>query len=129
MRKLLAASGIAALAFVFSMMMADAASAQVSCSPAWTANTFYSVNATVGYNGRGYRCQQAHTSQVGWEPASAPALWVDLGACSGAATPTTPPRATATTRPRATATATSRTRATATSTARPRATVTATPTS
>jgi hypothetical protein len=51
---------------------------------------------------------------------------VDLGACTGGATPTTPPRATATATPRTRATATPRTRATATATSRARATATAT---
>jgi glucose/arabinose dehydrogenase len=45
-------------------------------TPAWAPNTFYAVNAMVTYGGATYRCQQAHTSQVGWEPPNVPALWV-----------------------------------------------------
>jgi hypothetical protein len=44
----------------------------------WQPGVSYSVGATVTYGGASYRCQQAHTSQVGWEPPNAPALWVRL---------------------------------------------------
>jgi hypothetical protein len=44
----------------------------------WAPNTFYAIGATVTYGGASYRCQQAHTSQVGWEPPNVPALWVRL---------------------------------------------------
>src|SRR5262245_49380835 len=95
--------------------------ASAQCSPAWAPNVSYSISAAVSYGGRNYRCQQAHTSLVGWEPPNTPALWVDLGACSGGtATPTPPPRVTTTPVP------TSTPRVTATP--RPRATATATPT-
>lgn len=42
---------------------------------AWAQNTSYSVNALVTYNGKTYKCLQAHTSIVSWEPAVTPALW------------------------------------------------------
>jgi serine protease len=45
---------------------------------AWAPNVAYSIGATVTYGGVSYRCQQAHTSQVGWEPPNTPALWVRL---------------------------------------------------
>jgi V8-like Glu-specific endopeptidase len=41
----------------------------------WAPNTSYSIGAVVTYGGASYRCQQAHTSQVGWEPPNTPALW------------------------------------------------------
>jgi chitin-binding protein len=44
----------------------------------WAPNTFYAVGATVTYGGASYRCAQAHTSLVGWEPPNAPALWTRL---------------------------------------------------
>jgi hypothetical protein len=44
----------------------------------WAPNTFYSVGATVTYGGASYRCLQAHTSLVGWEPPNVPALWQRL---------------------------------------------------
>jgi len=65
--------------------------------PAWDGNFHaYAVNDLVTYNGRDYRCQQAHTSQPDWNPVATPALWVDLGPTGGttAATATrtnTPP--------------------------------------
>jgi chitinase len=42
---------------------------------AWAPNTPYSVNQLVTYGGQTYKCLQAHTSQVGWEPSNVPALW------------------------------------------------------
>jgi chitin-binding protein len=44
----------------------------------WAPGTFYSVGATVTYGGASYRCIQAHTSLVGWEPPNVPALWQRL---------------------------------------------------
>lgn len=44
-------------------------------APAWQPNTAYAVNALVTYNGSTYKCLQAHTSLVGWEPPNVPALW------------------------------------------------------
>lgn len=41
----------------------------------WSAGTSYAVNDEVDYQGSTYRCIQAHTSQVGWEPPNVPALW------------------------------------------------------
>lgn len=43
--------------------------------PAWAPNTAYAVGALVTFNGQEYKCIQAHTSQVGWEPPNVPALW------------------------------------------------------
>ncbi|GFP77186.1 carbohydrate-binding protein [Clostridium fungisolvens] len=42
---------------------------------AWAPNTYYAVGALVTYNGVTYKCIQAHTSLVGWEPPNVPALW------------------------------------------------------
>ncbi len=42
---------------------------------AWQLNTYYAAGAIVTYSGHTYRCLQAHTSQVGWEPPNVPALW------------------------------------------------------
>jgi hypothetical protein len=41
----------------------------------WMAGVAYAVNDEVTYNSIWYRCLQAHTSQVGWEPPNVPALW------------------------------------------------------
>jgi chitinase len=43
--------------------------------PAWQPNHAYAVGDLVSYNGHNYKCLQAHTSQVGWEPPNTPALW------------------------------------------------------
>jgi predicted carbohydrate-binding protein with CBM5 and CBM33 domain len=44
----------------------------------WAPNVAYSVGQTVTYGGATYRCLQAHTSLVGWEPATTAALWQRL---------------------------------------------------
>lgn len=41
----------------------------------WAAGTSYAVGSTVTYGGATYRCRQAHTALVGWEPPNVPALW------------------------------------------------------
>ena len=43
--------------------------------PAWEANASYAVGYKVRRNGKLWRCLQAHTSQVGWEPENAASLW------------------------------------------------------
>ena len=42
---------------------------------AWQANIAYKVGDLVTYQGLTYKCIQAHTSLVGWEPPVVPALW------------------------------------------------------
>lgn len=44
--------------------------------PEWAAGTDYKVGDRRRYDGKLYRCVQAHTSQDGWEPQNVPALWV-----------------------------------------------------
>jgi hypothetical protein len=72
------------------VLCAAPASAQVNCSSvsAWSTGQAESVGTLVTYGGHEFKCLQAHTSQVGWEPPNAPALWSDMGACNGGATPT-----------------------------------------
>ncbi len=56
---------------------------------AWVVGHAYAVGDLVTYNGRDYKCIQAHTSQADWTPDVTPALWQDLGPTGGAtATPT-----------------------------------------
>jgi len=43
--------------------------------PAWVPNHAYATGALVSYAGHNYRCLQAHTPMVGWEPPNVPALW------------------------------------------------------
>ncbi|UGT94674.1 carbohydrate-binding protein [Mycobacterium ostraviense] len=43
---------------------------------AWAAGATYAVGDTVTYNGKTYRCLQAHTAyDPTWTPAATPALW------------------------------------------------------
>jgi len=44
--------------------------------PEWAPDTEYEAGDRRRYDGRLYRCVQAHTSQGGWEPPDTPALWV-----------------------------------------------------
>ena len=50
----------------------------VELFPAWAADTAYPVGIRVRYGDKLYRCEQAHTSQVGWEPPTTPALWTEV---------------------------------------------------
>ncbi|MCX7921256.1 MAG: hypothetical protein N3B21_04430 [Clostridia bacterium] len=47
----------------------------LALAPQWTPNTYYTINTIASYNQQDYKCIQSHTSLVGWEPPSAPALW------------------------------------------------------
>ena len=60
-----------------SLSDADALSA-VELFPAWGAGVEYAVSVRVRYEGKLYRCEQAHTSQEGWEPDITPALWTEV---------------------------------------------------
>lgn len=46
--------------------------------PEWTPNTEYSAGFKVQYKGILWRVLQAHTSQDGWQPENAPALWEQI---------------------------------------------------
>lgn len=46
--------------------------------PEWDAGTGYTADYKVQYSGKLWRCLQAHTSQTGWEPENAPALWTEI---------------------------------------------------
>ena len=48
----------------------------------WEADTKYAAGYRRRYDGKVYKCLQAHTSQVGWEPLSVPALWVVINTSS-----------------------------------------------
>jgi len=56
----------------------DDALEAVELFPAWEANTAYDLDIRVRYDGKLYRCVQAHTSQSGWEPPATPALWTEV---------------------------------------------------
>ncbi|HHV74959.1 MAG TPA: glycoside hydrolase [Thermoanaerobacterium sp.] len=70
---------IKAIAIAPGMTNSEIASATYTISsstnPEWAPNTSYKVGDLVTYNGKTYKCIQAHTSLVGWEPPNVPALW------------------------------------------------------
>ncbi len=48
--------------------------------PVWGTDSQYSIGQRVRYNEKLYRCEQAHTSQIGWEPDKTQALWTEVAA-------------------------------------------------
>ena len=46
--------------------------------PEWAAVQAYTAGYKVQHGGKLWRCLQAHTSQDGWEPDSAPSLWAKV---------------------------------------------------
>jgi hypothetical protein len=50
----------------------------VELFPAWAVETSYGIGTRVRYLSKLYRCEQAHTSQIGWEPPNVPALWTEV---------------------------------------------------
>ena len=63
------------------MADADAAKNPMLFLP-WEADTKYEVGDRRRHDGKVYKCLQAHTSQVGWEPPAVPALWVVINTSS-----------------------------------------------
>lgn len=59
-----------------STMTDDTALTAIDLFPAWAAGKAYVVSDRVRYNGKLYKCVQAHTGQADWTPDAAPALWV-----------------------------------------------------
>lgn len=50
----------------------------VELFPAWAAGVAYAVDQRIRYGDKLYRCVQAHTAQLGWEPDKTPALWTEV---------------------------------------------------
>ena len=50
----------------------------VELFPIWAIAVSYDKDTRVQYNNKLYRCEQAHTSQQGWEPPVVPALWTEV---------------------------------------------------
>lgn len=46
--------------------------------PGWAAGVAYTTGYKVQHGGKLWRCVQAHTSQPGWEPENAQALWAEI---------------------------------------------------
>ncbi len=86
------------LSLLFIVPLANAAPARADRG-AWAPNVWYNVNDTATYGGSTYKCLQAHTSQIGWEPPNVPALWQLTTAGPTATNTTTSPTATRTNTP------------------------------
>ena len=50
----------------------------VELLPMWAIGRAYAAGDRVHHGGVLYKCVQAHTSQDGWEPESAPSLWAKV---------------------------------------------------
>jgi chitodextrinase len=46
--------------------------------PMWKTDTAYQTGDRVQYDGKLYKCLQAHTSQADWTPSTAVSLWVEV---------------------------------------------------
>lgn len=44
----------------------------------WAADTAYALDVRVRFEGKLYKCVQAHTSQEAWTPDATPALWTEV---------------------------------------------------
>lgn len=56
----------------------DEAVESVELFPAWAADIPYGTAVRVRYEGKLYRCEQAHTSQADWTPPETQALWTEV---------------------------------------------------
>lgn len=95
--------GVALLAATAAALPATAATptgavgALVACdAPAWAEGVTWTAGSRATYGGRLYQALVTHTppAGAGWTPAAVPALWTDLGACTGGTpspSPTTRP--------------------------------------
>lgn len=50
----------------------------VELFPVWAVGVEYTAGIRVRYADKLYRCEQAHTSQAGWEPPAVPTLWTEV---------------------------------------------------
>lgn len=50
----------------------------VGIYPVWGGGKDYALGIRVQYNGKLFRCEQAHTSQADWTPPDTPALWTEV---------------------------------------------------
>ena len=46
--------------------------------PEWASGVSYTAGYKVQHSGKLWRCVQAHTAQVGWEPENATSLWTEI---------------------------------------------------
>lgn len=69
----------AALDEVLPILTDEQAEGVIDAFPMWAAGIAYAVGYRVRYDGKLYRCVQAHTSQDSWTPDATPALWTRIG--------------------------------------------------
>lgn len=50
----------------------------VELFPVWKAGGEYAAGDRVRYDGKLYKCLQAHTAQADWNPVDAPSLWAEV---------------------------------------------------
>lgn len=50
----------------------------IGAYPFWAEERDYDLGVRVQYDGKLYRCEQAHTSQLDWTPSNTPALWTEV---------------------------------------------------
>src|SRR5260221_4256265 len=69
------------------------ASAQAACAPPWKIGIPITTGQILSFGGHNWKAIQPETQTVdGWQPPNVPALWSDLGPCSGGGgTPTPTP--------------------------------------
>lgn len=79
--------------------LSDSGRATVLAATEWAPNTAYKAGDIVTYQGKNYKCLQAHTSLTGWEPATTPALWEVSAGGTPVPTSTATPTRTATATP------------------------------
>lgn len=46
--------------------------------PTWAVGVEYTIGYRAQYDNKLYKCVQAHTSQVDWQPPNVPALWTEI---------------------------------------------------
>jgi len=85
----------------FVLLAAPFARGQAACAPPWRVGISITVGEILSFNGDNWKAIQAETQTVdGWQPPNVPALWSDMGPCSGGTpTPTPTPTPTATPTP------------------------------
>lgn len=79
------------IARALSVLTDEQAQQVVDMFPEWVTDKAYAVGDRVKYDGKLYKCAQAHTSQSDWTPDVTPALWTPLAAEDADDDPTTVP--------------------------------------
>src|SRR5215472_13377023 len=75
----------------FLLLGAPFARGQAACAPPWQIGISITVGEVLSFNGHNWKAIQAETQTVdGWQPPNTPALWSDLGPCSGSGGGPTP---------------------------------------